>query len=240
VVRGGLSELVRFAEGGLAQLLGTWAHVLLFLAGAAWALRTRPRPAGWLLFAVASFLGAAAFSFFTWGRLLLLLLPAAYALAFSPWDGALTRRLGRWAPPALATVAGGLVLLLAVKTFGFRLPAFVAHHPYREVATLKRLEAGLPPGARLAGTTPFLGRYLHHAYLYVPDAFGPEVADPGLYYQKLGKLLRGSGAVYLVVGEGDLRDRPASLLGDRAPIEWLLAMPVSGARQRGVAVWRVL
>src|SRR6185369_4791275 len=100
---------------------------------------------------------------------------------FSPWDGALARRLGRWAPPALGTA---LVLLLAVKTFGFRLPAFVAHHPYREVATLERLEPVLPPGARLAGTSPFLGRYLRHEYLYVPDAFGPEVQDPGLYYAK--------------------------------------------------------
>jgi hypothetical protein len=235
VVRGGGSELARFAAGGLAQLLGTWAHVLLFLAGAAWALRSRPRPAGWLLFAGASFLGAAAFSFFTWGRLLLLLLPAAYALAFSPWDGTLGRRLGRWAPPALGAIAGGLVLLLVVKTFGFRLPAFVAHHPYREVAALERLESGLPPGARLAGTSPFLGRYLHHGYLYVPDAFGPEVQDPGLYYAKLAKILRESGVAYLVVGEGDLRDRPASLLGDRAPVEWLV--PVG--RQSGVAVWRV-
>jgi hypothetical protein len=241
VARGGISELARFAEGGLAQLLGTWVHVLLFLAGAAWALRSRPRTAGWLLFAGASFLAAAAFSFFTWGRLLLLLLPASYALAFSPWDGTLARRLGRRAPPvlvAMAVIAAVLVLLLSVKTFGFRLPAFVARHPYREVATLERLEAGLPPGARLAGTSPFLGRYLHHEYLYVPDAFGPEVADPGLYYAKLAKTLLGSGVAYLVVGEGDLRDRPPSLLGNRAPVDWLVRMKPA-ERRGGVAVWQV-
>jgi Dolichyl-phosphate-mannose-protein mannosyltransferase len=245
VLRGGVSELVRFAQGGIAQLLGTWVHVLLFVVGAAWALRSRPRPAGWLLFAGASFLAAAAFSFFTWGRFLLLLLPASYALAGSfledQGDGGLDRALrrhslalGRWGPPLLA---GGLVLLLAVKTFGFRLPAFIGHHPYREVATLERLEGGLPPAAGLAGTSPFLGRYLHHPYLYVPDAFGPEVGNPTLYYAKLARVLRGSGAVYLVVGEGDLRDRPAGLLGERAPVDWLRAVE---RRRGGVAVWRIV
>jgi hypothetical protein len=245
LVRGGIAELLRFASGGVAQLLGTWAHVLLFAAGAIAALRTRTRPAAWLLFAGASFLAAAAFSFFTWGRLLLLLLPASYALAFcvfSPGgDFGLRRRLGSRALPALAMLAGVLVLLLAVKTFGFRLPAFVAHHPYREVAVLKRLEGGLPAGVRLAGTSPFLGRYLHHEYLYVPDAFGREIPEPGLYYAKLASVLRGSGAVYLVVGEVDLRDRPPALLGDRPPVGWLVLAGWAGraGRERRVAVWRV-
>ncbi|HTQ79271.1 MAG TPA: glycosyltransferase family 39 protein [Thermoanaerobaculia bacterium] len=249
IVRGGLAELRRFAAGGIAQLLGTWAQVLLCVAGAAWALRgRRARPAAWLLFAWVSFLGATAFSFFTWGRLLLLLLPAAYALGFFPWGGALEswlvdwsggagrfRNLSRLVPSGLA---GALVLLLAVKTFGFRLPAFVDHHPYLEVATLQRLDAGLPAGARLAGTSPFLGRYLRHGYIDLPDAFGPEVAQPALYYAKLARLLQGSGVVYLVVGETDLRDRPAALLGDQPPVDWLVAMGRIGP-QRRVAVWKV-
>jgi 4-amino-4-deoxy-L-arabinose transferase-like glycosyltransferase len=230
VVRGGIAELLRFASGGWPQLLGTWVHVLLFVAGATWALRHRTRPATWLLFAGASFLAAVAGSFFTWGRFLLLLLPASYALAFSPWS-----EERRWGRAILPVLAAALVLLLAVKTFAFRLPAFVARHPYREVATLAHLEADLPAEARLAGTSPFLGRYLHHPYLYVPDAFGPEVARPGLYYAKLERVLRGSGAVYLVVGQEDLRDRPASLLGGRAPVAWLA--PVG--RWQGGAVWRV-
>ena len=106
---------------------------------------------GWLLFAGGLFLTAIAFAFFTWGRLLLLLLPIGCGLSFVPW-----RRPGR---PAHA-VALALVALLAVKTFAFRLPAFVERHPYQEVAVLRRLDASLPPGAALAGTSPFLGRYL--------------------------------------------------------------------------------
>ncbi len=250
VLRGGAAELWRFAAGGgLAQLLGTWAHVALFAAGAACALAHRRRGAGWLLAAGGLFLAAVAFSFFTWGRFLLLLVPACYALAFSPLaqpdDPAAGGR------PRLSALlpwgrglAAALVLLLAVKTFAFRLPAFVADHPYREVAALQRLARRLPPGARLAGTSPFLGRYLPQPgrYLYAPDAFGPEVADPALYLAHLHTLLNRERAAYLVVGEEDRRDRPAALSAasgggpPRPPAPWLVPL----AREGNVVVWKVL
>ncbi|HVT16104.1 MAG TPA: glycosyltransferase family 39 protein [Thermoanaerobaculia bacterium] len=241
VLEAGLAELRRFAAEGAPQLLGTWGHVALFLAGTAWALRHRWRPAAWLLGSGLVFLAAAAVLFFTWGRLLLLLLPGWYALAFSPMGGA--SRNGLAPGPArsdrfrlVAAGAGAaLVLLLAVKTFAFRLPAFVARHPYVEVAALRHLDATLPPGGELAGTSPFLGRYLRHPYVAVPDAFGAEVADPGLYYTKLRRLLAGSRVAYLVAGSVDIRDRPASLLGAAAPVPWLQP----AGRYRGVSVWRV-
>ena len=241
VLRGGAAELVRFlAGGGAPQLFGTWAHVLLIAAGAAVALRRRPRPSAWLLFADGFFLAAIAFAFFTWGRLLLLLLPSAYALAFFPWGEPASVRLPaalqrRWRA-ILAAVALALVALLAVKTFGFRLPAFVARHPYREVAVLRRLDAALPPGAALAGTSPFLGRYLGRRYVDLPDAFGPEIAAPRLWYARIEPLVRRAGVACLVAGRTDLRDRPASLLGSEAPVPWLQAV----SREDGVVVWRVV
>jgi Dolichyl-phosphate-mannose-protein mannosyltransferase len=252
VLRGGLAELRRFAAAGAAQLLGTWGHVVLFGAGALWAVaprgtrrpqrprRTR-RAAAWLLFALATFLVATAFAFFTWGRLLLLLLPGAYALGFAPWGGAPDTRDGPGIfgggrrHLALAAIGAATVLLLAVKTFAYRLPAFAARHPYVEVETLQRLDAELPPGAALGGSSPFLGRYLRHRYVALPDAFGPETARPDLYYAKLRPLLRREGVAYLVIGTVDLRSRPPQLLGPRAPVSWLAP---AGAG-RGVAVWRV-
>lgn len=259
VLRGGLAELGRFATAGAAQLLGTWAHVVLFGAGALWALapsgsprgtrrllqrpaRTR-RAAAWLLFALGTFLVATAFAFFTWGRLLLLLLPGAYALGFAPWGGAPDGRDdagagrfgGRRRRLVLAAIGAAAVLLLAVKTFAYRLPAFAARHPYVEVETLRRLDAELPPGAALGGSSPFLGRYLRHRYVALPDAFGPETARPDLYYAKLRPLLRRESVAYLVIGTVDLRSRPPQLLGPRAPVSWLAP---AGAG-RGVAVWRV-
>lgn len=230
VVRGGFTELGRFLFGGGApQLFGTWAHVLLLAMGAVVAVRRRPRSALWLLGACGLFLVAIAFAFFTWGRLLLLLIPPGYALAFAPWDFAPRWRRG------LNVLAAGLVLLLAVKTFGFRLPAFIARHPYREVAALRRLDASLPPGSALAGTSPFLGRYLGHPYVDLPDAFGPEIADPRLWFARAEPLVRRARVAYLVAGATDLRDRPASLLGKSDPVPWLHLVE----KRDGVAVWQL-
>jgi hypothetical protein len=258
VLRGGLAELWRFATAGAAQLFGTWAHVLLIAAGALWTVAPRGtrrlgqplqprhlwavREPAWLLFALLSFLIATAFAFFTWGRLLLLLLPGAYALAFAPWGevpdgrgagaGTLGRR--RWRP-VLAAIGAAAVLLLAVKTFAYRLPAFAARHPYVEVALLRRLDAELPAGAALGGSSPFLGRYLRHRYVALPDACGPETARPELYYARLRPLLRRAGVAYLVIGQVDLRSRPRQLLGPGAPVPWL----APAGTEHGVAVWRL-
>jgi hypothetical protein len=234
VVRGGFSELARFFfEGGISQLFGTWAHVLLLGAGIAVALRRRPEPArsaGWLLFAGGLFLTAIAFAFFTWGRLLLLLLPIGCGLSFVPW-------LWPWRAPGrvVQAVALAFVAVLAVKTFGFRLPAFIEHHPVREVAVLRRLDASLPAGPALAGTSPFLGRYLSRPYVDLPDAFGREIAEPRLWFEKVAPLLRRAGVAYLVAGPVDLRDRPPSLLAGPPPVAWL----VPADREDGITVWKV-
>jgi hypothetical protein len=229
VVRGGFTELGRFFAGGLSQLFGTTGHVLLLAVGIALSLRLRPRPAAWLLFAGGLFLTAIAFAFFTWGRLLLFLLPIGYALACFPFQ-----RAPRQAK-ILSAMAFLLAGLLAVKTFGFRLPAFIERHPYQEVATLRRLDTSLPPGTALAGPSPFLGRYLGREYMDLPDAFGPEIAEPRLWYEKVAPLLRRAGVAYVVAGPVDLRDRPPSLLGDTPPVPWLHR----AGTEKGVTVWRV-
>jgi len=231
VVRGGFAELGRFFfGGGASQLFGTWAHVLLLALGAGIAVwtRQRRRPALWLLGSCGFFLVAIAFVFFTWGRLLLLLIPPVYALGFAVFE-----RLGK--RRALNVWAAALVLVLAVKTFGFRLPDFVSRHPYREVAALRRLDPSLPPGAAFAGTSPFLGRYLGHPYLDLPDAFGPEIADPRLWFARVEPLVRRAHVIYVVAGATDLRDRPASLLKTGDPVPWLHRVE----EKDGVAVWQV-
>ncbi len=236
ILEGGISEFGRFVASGLGQLIGTPLHAGVFLAAGLWLVLRKDRAAGWLLGAGLLFLTAVAFSFFTWGRLLLCLLPAASAITWA----ALFRELPRLDRSTLARkialgAAAALVLSLAAKTAFRRLPAFVDRHPSLEIATLRRIEGALPPGTRLAGTSPFLERYLSHPYVTIPDAFGPELRDPRLYLARLERIARTERIAYLVVGELDLRDRPKSLLGPESPAPWLV--PVE--RGAGVVVWRV-
>jgi len=261
VLRGGLSELTRFVfGGGLSQLLGTPLHALLFAVGTAVTLTFRRGRAGWLVFALGSFLLALAIAFFTWGRLLLALLPAANALAFAALAGEPGEKLRRgladrfpgrrafslrWLPRLTAIAALGLVGLLAVKTAFFRLPAFIDHHPYTEVAVLQSLEDELSPGEALAGVTPYLGRYLTRPYVALPDAFRGEIQRPELWFRKVRPRLEEAGVRFLVVGEQDLRDRPSSLLAPlrdsdaSSPVPWLEPIPGESVSADRVAVWRV-
>ena len=144
------------------------------------------------------------------------------------WRQPREQAAARWLRRTAVAAASPSVLLLAVKTAVFRLPAFAAEHPYGSVAALRTLAAETPPGTVLAGTSPFLGRYVDRPYLYVPDAFGAEVADPALYYARLHRLLGAAGAAYLVADPVDLRDRPASLLGDDGTRSLGGARPLGG------------
>jgi hypothetical protein len=158
--------------------------------------------------------------------------PWAARLPGLPADPARRRRtLAR----AGTLAALGLVLLLAAKTFIFRLPAFVERHPVREVTMVRALAAATPPGTVLAGTSPFLGRYVERRYVDLPDAFGAEIAEPARYYARLERLLGDEGVDYLVAGRLDLRDRPAGLLAEQPPVPWLA--PAGGDEE--VRVWRV-
>jgi hypothetical protein len=241
IARGTASELWRFASSGSPQLLGTWLNVLLLVAGAFLLFTSVGRPADreprsaagpWLLASLAFFVLATAASFFTWGRLLLVLLPGCSAIAAL----ALTvRPPGRCGRLALLGAGAFVVAVLAVKTFVFRLPAFSGRHPYREVAALRALDARLSPGTVLAGSSPFVGRYLTHRYVDLPDAFGAEVSQPALYYRRLDSILAREGVDYVVIGETDLRDRPSALVTGREPVPGLALLSAQG----GVAEWRV-
>jgi hypothetical protein len=254
VARSAAGELARFATGGFAQLAGTELHALLAVAGGLWLVlfgrrviggggRGVARETAWLAVTFLLFLIATAVVFFAWGRLLLAFLPVAMGLGAAGLVGfgrqLASREDGRLAERLVPMVLALGVLLLAAKTFAFRLPAAIELHPYTEVETLRSLDAEVPVGTVLAGTSPFLGRYLERPYLYVPDAFGDDVDDAQAWFGRLETVLRGSGARYLVVGRSDLRSRPAALVGEggaEVP-PWLV--PAGGAPKSGVTVWRV-
>ncbi|MEM9290851.1 MAG: glycosyltransferase family 39 protein [Acidobacteriota bacterium] len=249
VVSGALRELSRFFSEGASALLGTPLHAVvgvgaLGLSLLAW--RRRPREA-WLASAALIFLLGISAAFFAWGRFLLLWLPvlaAVVAAHGTRWaEIAGTERdprsqAPRWRSALLPwAVAGSIALLvglLAVKTFAFRLPAFVDSHPYDEVALLQQLERE-HPGVFLAATTPFLDRYVEGDVTYVPDAFGKEIEQPECWFYRQLPLLRRNQVSWLVTGAVDLRSRPLTLLEASSPTSWLRPGPVLGEAR----AWRL-
>ncbi len=232
VLGGAALEIWRFVTSGTAQLFGTWAHAVFVVVGAWQLLRPRRRDTLWLTGSAAVFVLGIATAFFTWGRFLLVLLPVGAALLAAGALAAGTRiaRALGW------VLLVPLVAVLAVKTAFFRVPAFVERHPYADVETLRRLERDLPRGTILAGTAPFLERYLAHPYFAIPDAYGEDLTEPAHYCARLTDQLRAKRVGFLVVGAADLRDRPKSLLdGHPAPPGLELA-----ERSPRVTVWRVL
>ena len=168
---------------------------------------------------------------------MLVWIPVASALIVAElWD--LVAASNARCPRFAASAAGiGLIGLVAADTVLDKIPQFIDQHPYAEVAALRSVESRVSATERLAGTAPFLGRYLRHPYVPIPDAFGVETRRPELYLRQLETFLRGERVAYLVVGRAELRHRPDCLLGregTQAP-PWLVLV----GRDRDAALWRV-
>ncbi|HET6162365.1 MAG TPA: hypothetical protein VFG37_01765 [Planctomycetota bacterium] len=233
VARGMGEELLRLARSGISDLLGSRMHALAALAGAWLCMRRRVRGTGWLLASLALFTAGVATAFFAWGRFLVVALPVVAATtavgALSAAKSARTRCV------AIGAVIA-LIGWLGAKAVIWRLPWFVANHPSAEVAALRRLDAELAPGAALAGTSPFLGRYLVHDYFEIEDASGAPALDAEAYARRLVATLRERRAAWLVVGAQALLDRPRALLGTGPPPAGLELVETNAA----FTTWRVL
>ena len=97
--------------------------------------------------------------------------------------------------------------------------SLVANHPRAELSELRRLDEGLAPGDALAGTSPFLDRYLAHDYFEIYDVFDAAGLIEKGYCEKVVKDLRQRRAKWLVVGNQALRGRPRALIGlGEAPV----------------------
>jgi 4-amino-4-deoxy-L-arabinose transferase-like glycosyltransferase len=240
VARGMGEELWRLAKSGLSELFGSRFHLLAALAGAWLCVRSRAdggrraRASLWLLASLALFTAGVAAAFFAWGRFLLVALPIVAATTAA---GALAAAKS----PRTRCVAIGVVVALVgwlgVKTVIWRLPWFFENHPRAELAELRRLDERLPPGASLAGTSPFLGRYLAHDYFEIEDVSGAASVDAAAYCARLVAALRERHAAYLVVGAGALRDRPRVLADAKETPSGLELVEANPGY--GFTVWRV-
>jgi 4-amino-4-deoxy-L-arabinose transferase-like glycosyltransferase len=227
-----LSELAVFVLYRARQLLGTWLHVAAAVVGAWLCLYSRSRrEAGWLLIACGLFIVGLATVFFTWVRLLLVLLAPLAGLAAA---GAQMRLPSPVWTRLVAASGMFLVLVLMAKTAFFEIPAFVGRHPYAEVAALQRLEGMLQSHEALAGTAPFVDRYLTHPYVVISGAIGTDADNPEAYLARLLPELRKRRVAFLVVGTTELGRRPRMLLEGSPPGLELVE------RNPQVTTWRLL
>ncbi|HXJ23684.1 MAG TPA: glycosyltransferase family 39 protein [Polyangia bacterium] len=228
IVTSAIGEFGRFFARDLPPLMGWWAIPPL-VAAVVVAIRARDRDALWLLVSLAFFTFGVAAVFFTSVRLMLIWIPIASALAIVACQE-LPRRWGTAASAALVAAT------LAVTSLS-RLPAFVHRHPYAEVAALAPLDREMPAGQALAGTAPFLQRYLEHRYVHLTDETGLSGVDDYHDWLAMERLLRSARVKYVVVSDIELRRRPRALLGqgDGAPPPGLELI----RRDAHVALWRV-
>jgi len=240
VARGMGEELWRLAKSGLSELFGSRFHLLAALAGAWLCVRSRAddgrraQASLWLLASLAFFTAGVAAAFFAWGRLLVVTLPV---VAATTAVGVLSLAKSPRARCVAIGVVVALVGWLGAKTVIWRLPWFFDNHPRAELAELRRLDERLAPGASLAGTSPFLGRYLAHDYFEIEDVSGAASLDAAAYCERLVAALRERHAAFLVVGAGALRDRPR-VLADAKETPAGLEL-VEANHGCGFTVWRV-
>lgn len=238
ILRSTVAQSWQFVRNVLPALLSGWWTLVLLLCAVAQTLRLRRRYELYLIGALSAFTAGIAAVFFTWDRLLLLWIPIAAALSATIVDDAAQRlratRLQHALPPLLAA---SLLVLSAVHAVN-RLPEFLARHPYAEVELLRSVDDKLLAAESLAGTAPFLQRYLRHRYFGVPEVFtqGDATSDAA-YLSGLRTLLLKERVAYLVVSDLNLQQRPKCLLAQpgSTPPAWL--SPI--AREQHGVLWKV-
>src|SRR4029079_18358339 len=118
----------------------------------------------------------------------------------------------------LAIAAGAALVVLTLASTAFsKLPWFVRQHPTAEVEALAPLDREIAPDEALAGTAPFLQRYLTHRYVHLTDETGLSGVDDYKDWCAMEQLLHSARVRYVVVSDIELRRRPRALLGEGAP-----------------------
>lgn len=171
-------------------------------------------------------------------RLILPILPVCMLLAMSFLDRGMTVPMFalRGVPVSLGVLAVALFLaLLPIGAFQ-ALSDMVSRHPYRELDAAQSLERTVGKDVVVAGTFPFMQRYVGYRYVHVTDDFGnrgPE--DRTRYFTNLRTALKARHADYLIVGAPSLGARPVELLTGNGIPDFLQPEFV----QDGLSLYRV-
>jgi len=175
--------------------------------------------------------------FYAGPRFMLPVLPLCYFwggsfLLSGPFGGVLIigkRRLPKPAP-LIAIFLVALCLTTIVHT-----RRYVAVHPVRELEAAREIERDYGPDVTVIGTFPYMQRYVRYRYRELADASGDEIAQPGLYLNRLRTIVREEDADYLIIGKLFMKNRPLDLLAAEHVPDFL--EPV--LRNADVVVYRI-
>ena len=114
-----------------------------------------------------------------------------------PNEGYLLKGI-RVTPRILALVV--FLALLPVGAFQ-AMSDMLPRHPYQELAAAKRLEIDAGKNIVVAGTFPFLQRYVGYRYHHLKSDFGNKGPQEAMdYFRKLRLTLKENKADYIIVG----------------------------------------
>jgi 4-amino-4-deoxy-L-arabinose transferase-like glycosyltransferase len=220
--RGWIVDGVAGFVGGNRVFLASAFFTVTVLGGLLGCFLSADRRVLLLLLYIASYFVVICLSMEPLPRLLLPILPLCMLVAvfFMVEDGrhATFSFKGISVPSGIAAV----VLFLALLPAGafHAVSDMVLRHPYQELEAARNLENASGKSIVVAGTFPFLQRYVGYRYYHLTADFGSKGPHESLdYFRKLGPTLKDIKADYIIVGTPSLGSRPVELLtGQNLPV----------------------
>ena len=143
----------------------------------------------------------------------------------------------RGKPIPLAALATALFLFLLPAAAFRSISDMVPRHPYQELEAAQNLERTDGKHIVVAGTFPFMQRYVGYRYVHLTNDFGNTGPHKRAeYFRKLGTALKANEASYVIVGAPSLGSRPVELLTGHSVPRFLEPEFLAD----GLSVYRVL
>ncbi len=172
-------------------------------------------------------------------RYLLPILPLCMLIAVRfMTEGSAGEGCGTRGTSALHRILAVVVFLVLLPVGAYQaLSDMLARHPYRELAVAEQMEMSAGKNIVVAGTFPFMQRYVGYRWRHLDSDFGSD-GDQATkdYFYKLKAELKEAGADYIITGPASLGQRPVELLMGQNIPDFLQL----GLLEPDVVVYRVL
>jgi 4-amino-4-deoxy-L-arabinose transferase-like glycosyltransferase len=238
-----LKDWTVYGLAGFVAGNGIFPATLIFslalLGGVVASVRRTDRRVALLLMYTASYFGVMCLFLVTMPRFFLPILPPCMLLAVHFMTPRKSDKGYSWKRAAVIGQGLAIVVFLILLPIGayHALSAMLPRHPYQELEAARTLERAAGKNIVVAGTFPFMRRYVGYRYFHLTSDFGNKGPHESLdYFRKLGPVLKADNADYVIVGAPSLGSRPMELLTGQNLPGFLQPELVEG----NLSVYRVL